>query len=88
MLQNFTVCMLFSLLRVHDFSLTKEKIAFFVLGQELLTQTWQMVAHSGEAIVSEEFGDKLRLAAESDNQGHTNADAGLLLECCLSHSFI
>jgi hypothetical protein len=45
--------MLFSLLRVHDFSLTKEKIAFFVLGQELLTQTWQMVAHSGEAIVSE-----------------------------------
>lgn len=47
-----------------------------------------MVAHFGEALVSEKFGDKLRLAAESDNQGHTNADAGLLLECCLSHSFI
>jgi hypothetical protein len=47
-----------------------------------------MVAHFGEALISEKFGDKLRLAAESDNQGHTNADAGLLLECCLSHSFI
>jgi hypothetical protein len=46
-----------------------------------------MVAHFGEALVTDEFLNKLRLAAESDNEGHKNADAGLLLECCLSRSF-
>jgi hypothetical protein len=46
-----------------------------------------MVAHFGEALVADELLNKLRLAAECDNERRKNADAGLPLERCLLWSF-
>lgn len=46
-----------------------------------------MVAHFGEALVTDELLNKLRLAAKSDNEWRKDADAGLPLERCLLWSF-
>lgn len=88
MLQNLTAWfLLFWLLGFPN--LTEEKITFIVFTQKLLTQTGQIVAHFGKALVTVtvELLNKLGLAAESEDQRRKDADDSLPLERCELWSF-